>query len=158
MIDLYRRGTQTLLAPLALLLVLSCGEERDGDDGNGAAQLPNCPAVAAVADESCEDIYATCTYMDCEGAGVTTATCRTDKLWDVTERPCNETHCAGDVCAPGEICVVLGSGYPRPSCVENTCGTGPIGCECPGCPAEATGCTSYGLGVECNMCNAEICP
>ena len=95
--------------------------------------------------------------MDCADVGVSTATCRTDGRWDLATTACGEVYCEQETCAPGFICVVSVAGFPQGECVENTCGEGPIGCECPGCPDGANGCSQNGLAIQCNTCQAEVC-
>jgi hypothetical protein len=95
--------------------------------------------------------------MDCAAAGVGTATCRSDNRWDLTSAACGEVSCENETCAPGFICIRSVAGFPQGACVENTCGDGPIVCDCPGCPDDANACTSLGLTVECNTCQAEMC-
>jgi hypothetical protein len=136
---------------LPFVLALACG----GDD-----QQPDfdCPDMVPAHDAPCDEPNATCTYMDCTDVGVSTATCRTDKLWDIATAACGEVSCENETCAPGFICVVSIAGFPQGACVENPCGDGPIGCECPGCSNGDNGCSSYGLTLECNTCQASICP
>ncbi len=99
----------TLSVPLSLLaLTAACG-----DDVEETAQQANCPGGVPVEDDGCAKTFATCTYMDCATFGVATATCRTDALWDVSERACAEFECVNETCGPGQICVVSGSGFPQ---------------------------------------------
>ena len=146
-----------MLRRIGLCALLIASHACGGDDQETLPSV-NCPDSMPAEDDACDETYATCTYMDCATFGVATATCRTDALWDVTETACTDFECVGETCGAGQICVVSASGYPQGSCVDNRCGAGPIGCGCPGCPNSANGCTSQGIGIECNTCNAEICP
>jgi hypothetical protein len=142
----------------AIACAWACGKHSDDaegsetDDGFGNT----CPDVVPLQDEACAEMYAMCTYMRCDDFGIATATCRDDLLWDVATRACEEVYCQQETCAPGFICVMTVAGFPSGSCVENTCGEGPIGCECPGCGDLP--CSANGLTIECNACMAEICP
>jgi hypothetical protein len=138
------------LALIGLLVVGGCRDS--GDD-----EAPYvCPELVPSHDGECDRVHAECTYMSCDEFGVATATCRDDRRWDVETRACSEVSCEQETCAPGFICVRTVAGVPSGSCVENGCGEGPIGCECPGCGDLP--CTSRGLVVECNACMSEICP
>jgi hypothetical protein len=139
---------------LPFTLALACGADGSNDD---APAPVDCPDLVPAHDDPCDEPNATCTYMDCADVGVSTATCRTDNRWDVTTAACGEVYCHNETCAPGFVCVVSIAGFPQGACVENPCGDGPIGCDCPGCPDGANGCTSNGLTLECNTCQAEIC-
>ncbi|HLT40175.1 MAG TPA: hypothetical protein VK034_28035 [Enhygromyxa sp.] len=150
---------RSIALSLALVCLAGCGrdsgDEADGnetDDGLGFS----CPDVAPVPDDACEQANATCTYMSCDDFGVATATCRDDLRWDLDTRACGEVFCHQETCAPGFICVTTTAGFPSGSCVENSCGQGPIGCECPGCGDLP--CTANGLTIECNACMSDICP
>jgi hypothetical protein len=138
-------------------LALACTDSSADGGGNDGPDPVMCPDTVPVHDDPCDQTNATCTYMDCADVGVSTATCRTDGRWDLAVAECGEVFCENETCAPGFVCVVSVAGFPQGACVENTCGDGPIGCECPGCPDGANGCTSWGLTLECNTCQAEIC-
>jgi hypothetical protein len=142
---------------VALACVVGCGENSDDegnetDDGFGHS----CPDALPLVDDACDQVYLTCTYMNCGDVGVATATCRDDRRWDVETRACEEVVCEQETCAAGFVCVKTVAGFPNGSCVENTCGEGPIGCECPGCGELP--CTANGLTIECNACSSDVCP
>lgn len=139
-----------MFSVLVFVTLLAC-KGNDGDDSSDYV----CPAMPAH-DDACDQVFATCTYMNCDDFGVATATCRDDRRWDLELRACEEIFCEQETCAPGFICVRTVAGAPSGSCVENTCGDGPIGCECPGCGDLP--CTSQGLSIECNACMSDICP
>jgi hypothetical protein len=138
-------------------LALACTDPAADGGGNDGPDPVMCPDTVPAHDDPCDETNATCTYMDCTDVGVSTATCRTDGRWDLAVAECGEVFCENETCAPGFVCVVSVAGFPQGACVENTCGEGPIGCECPGCPDAANGCTSWGLTLECNTCQAEMC-
>lgn len=150
---------------LGLLLVLTgasaCNNDAAGNDDAGGNETDDgfgasCPDALPQVDDACEQVYATCTYMRCDDYGVATATCRDDGRWDVETRACEQLECVQETCPPGFICRRTAAGAVIGSCVENTCGERPIGCECPGCAGND--CTANGLILECNACHADICP
>lgn len=139
----------------AIVTALACTD--DSTDSQDTQSQFACPEGAPEADAPCERANATCTYMSCDEFGVATATCRDDLRWDIATSECGEIFCEQETCAPGFICVRTVAGFPSGTCVENTCEGGPIGCECPGCP-EGQSCSSQGTTIECNACNADVCP
>ena len=137
---------------LLIVSILVGGCHNSGDEEPAYV----CPEAVPEHDDACDRVNAECTYMSCDDYGVATATCRDDLRWDVDTQACGEVFCEQETCAPGFICVRTVAGFPSGSCVENSCGEGAIGCECPGCGDLP--CSSRGLVIECNACMSDICP
>jgi len=102
--------------------------------------LPTCPQTPPANAASCGAVDFSCIYEDCAGAGRTQAVCASG-TWTVQNAACSTTECAGAgatttmlTCAAGKICVRTTSGggayTVQPSCVDNTCGKGPVSPEC----------------------------
>jgi hypothetical protein len=116
----------------------------------------------------------TCIYEDCAGSGRTLARCGTEilgpdnvqKRWSVQTAPCGETvQCSqananGTTCALGDVCLVRAGGALIVECVESSCGTGPIGCDCvSGCSGACSlSGTTEGATLSCNTCPSGLCP
>ena len=139
-----------------------------GGEGGGAAQAPACPAVPP-ANTACDSDGQVCYYEDCAGLGRSVATCQkrggpVDR-WSVESVACDVVHCTGlpgaMSCASGQVCAVSQGGTISGMCVQATCGTGPITCECAhaSCADCAiSGTPQQGFTVSCNSCPQGGCP
>jgi hypothetical protein len=107
--------------------------------------LPPCPQAPPANGAACGPVAVsqTCYYEDCAGAGRTVATCAAGtSVWAVTTGACATIACEatpdspnGIACPAGKVCVLITSSGPIPptttsTCVDHTCGTGPITSEC----------------------------
>lgn len=113
-----------------------------GDAGNvatgearvsGGAATP-CPDTVPLHPDSCRPEGQTCFYEDCSGAGRSVVTCE-NGVWHVNVGACEEVQCAypsTTTCPPGQLCAVTAGDTLSARCIENTCGKGPITCECAG--------------------------
>ena len=136
--------------------------------GGGAAQAPACPAVPSP-NTACDSDGQVCYYEDCAGLGRSVATCQkrggpVDR-WSVDSVACDAVHCTGlpgsMSCASGQVCAVSQGGTISGMCVQATCGTGPITCECAhaSCADCAiSGTPQQGFTVTCNSCPQGGCP
>ena len=114
---------------------------------------------------SCSSIGQTCLYEDCAGAGRTVATCTT-RTWQVTTGACNSVYCEPNpdspyalTCAAGQVCVITtssgGALIVTPTCVQHSCGTGPISPQC--VPSLSGTCTaSYSPGGAIFRCQVVV--
>lgn len=128
--------------------------------GSGGGDVP-CPSEAPAAGSECSGA-SYCVYEDCTGAGRSIATC-SESAWSVSTTACSETFTCligGGQCNAGEICLIHAGGAISQRCVPNTCGTGPVECDC------AEGCFDYcrvevspeqGITVICNTCPVGQC-
>ena len=104
-----------------------------------ACPTPTCPQAPPTNALSCGSVDFSCFYEDCGGAGRTLADC-SGGTWKVQTAACSSTTCTGIgptttlTCAAGKLCVLTTSGggahIVQPSCVDNTCGQGPISPQC----------------------------
>jgi hypothetical protein len=105
--------------------------------------LPACPLDPPANGSACGPVPVsqTCYYEDCAGAGRTVATCSTGaSTWQVTTGPCAAIACedpsasSGLTCPAGMVCIITrssgGTLMTTSTCVDHTCGTGPITPEC----------------------------
>ena len=141
-----------------------------GNGGSGGATLtPTCPATAPLGASPCVPGGPICYYEDCAGAGRTVASCQKQGMpgfsWSVETAACATVQCFGIPgalsCASGQVCSVTQGGAISGMCVQSTCGSGPITCEC--AHAACTDCTTYGgteqgFTVTCNTCPQGGCP
>jgi hypothetical protein len=108
-----------------------------------------------------------CHYEDCGGAGWTLSICSSKDVglgnlqrgWWMSRWPCgSEVQCAGadgNTCDVNQVCLVRQGGALLSDCVEHSCGTGPIGCDCvEGCSGQCvtTG-GEQGPSIICNTCS-----
>jgi hypothetical protein len=129
-----------------------------GGSGTGGVSAPNpCPDTPPTDGTPCTEAEAAlCTYVDCNGAGWTNARCQAPvvAMWLVQNKPCEPVTCSGGdlVCEPGQVCVETRGGPLGIECMDNPCGTGPQGCDCPGvCDT----CSSFSNDtLVCNACPA----
>jgi hypothetical protein len=104
--------------------------------------LPVCPQAPPRNGAACGPLTQTCYYEDCAGAGRTMANC-TSGAWKVKTSACATVDCeiapdidpSGIICPAGQICILTDSSGALPpmttaTCVDHTCGTGPITSEC----------------------------
>jgi hypothetical protein len=105
-----------------------------------ACAPPTCPQTPPTSGSDCGSFDHSCTYEDCANAGRTQAACASG-TWTIQTAACAAQACAGEgtnavtiTCSAGKICVRTTSGggayLVYPSCVDNTCGNGPITPEC----------------------------
>jgi hypothetical protein len=105
--------------------------------------LPACPPAPPGNGAACGPVPVsqTCYYEDCAGAGRTVATCSVGVgAWQVTSNPCAALACedpnfpSGLTCPAGKVCIITksigGALMTTSTCVDHTCGTGPITPEC----------------------------
>ncbi len=123
--------------------------------------LPACPQAPPANGASCGPLARTCYYEDCSGIGRTVAVC-TGRAWQVTTGACASVYCEPNVdspyalsCQAGKVCVVnrSGGGAPiaTPTCLDHSCGTGPITPQC--IPSLNGVCTAtYSLGGAIVTC------
>lgn len=100
---------------------------------------PTCPQAPPTNASACGSVDFSCFYEDCNGAGRTQANC-SGNTWQVQTGACTSVTCTGVgptttlTCVPGQFCVLTTSGggahIVQPSCVDNTCGQGPISPQC----------------------------
>lgn len=129
--------------------------------GGGAPDAPPCPIAAPASATSCASNGQVCFYEDCSGAGRSVATCRIG-TWTVDVGPCEAVQCAypaNMTCPSGQLCSVAVGGTLTVRCVENSCGTGPITCDCvsscAGCLV--TGDLNRGVSLSCSTCPSGTC-
>jgi hypothetical protein len=137
-----------------------------GPSGSGGTSGRGCPASAPAEGGLCPPalLGMPCFYDDCGGSGVRKkATCITAipeignpiQQWTVTTSACEPIDCLAMACQTGQVCVILEGGARFGQCAPQSCGTGPIECDCvTGCHA---GCTFSGFGpaatFTCNTCS-----
>jgi len=134
------------------------GAATGGATGTGGAPPASCPGAAPQAGAACTT-STTCYYEDCTDAGRTVAMCASG-AWMVTTAPCGSTICMGMTCPAGQICVESGGGALLVSCVQSTCGTGPISCGClQSCAGSCSlsGSAQSGFILYCNTCTSNQC-
>lgn len=132
----------------------------EGAGGSGGA-APGCPDAPPSAGSECESSGQVCGYEDCGGVGRTVAHCL--DTWVVETAACDDTvTCQGfgaaDPCGYGQVCVVLLSGIAQQLCVDNTCGDGPVSCDCiEGCygVCGVVGDAAIGITISCNACPSQ---
>ena len=146
--------------------VTSGGAHSDGGSGGGATSR-GCPSVVPGTGNDCAPnlLGLVCFYEDCSGSsGRARATCATAipeignpvQRWIVDKTPCeSRVDCAGVSCAAGEVCVIYEGGARFGQCGVQTCGAGPIECNCvSGC---SVGCVlssaEGGPAFTCNTCS-----
>jgi len=113
-----------------------------GAGGSGGMLGRGCPASAPSEGSPCPPpalLGVTCFYDDCSGAGVRKkATCTTAipelgnpvQLWSVATSACEPLRCDAMTCSTGQVCVILEGGARIGQCAPQSCGTGPIECQC----------------------------
>jgi hypothetical protein len=134
----------------------------DGAGGSGPISL--CPAAPPSDGDECTTSSFLCAYEDCGAAGRTVAYC--SGTWSVELAPCDApVVCGGSFgfgeCAADEVCLVSAGGAVSQECVQNTCGDGPLECDClTGCFGECalSGSATMGLTMSCNTCPDASCP
>jgi hypothetical protein len=132
--------------------------DADSDsDTDADADADACPPAPPADAAACASMGLTCTYQDCGGDGVTSASCDA-MAWDVSVQECGTLDCGGQTCGLGQLCRERASGAYLVECVDNPCGTGPITCECAGAVCfDGDTCSTNGLTVLCNS-NCNECP
>lgn len=132
----------------------TCGQGGSGGVSGGSNPCPTTPPTDGTPCTEAEAAF--CTYHDCAGAGETNARCQAPVLsmWLVETKPCEPVECAGGdlTCEQGQICMESRGGALGITCIDDPCGEGPQGCDCPGVCAT---CTSFsGNTMVCNECPA----
>jgi hypothetical protein len=132
------------------------------DGGPDAPAARTCPNAAPRDGDGCASAQS-CFYEDCAGAGRTVATC-VQGAWSVTNGPCNTFACQSGItatsCEAGKVCVAIASGFPVTLCVTNSCGTGPVSCDCvDSCigTCSVRGTAADGIAIDCNPCSPDGC-
>lgn len=138
-----------------------------GASGSGGTAGRGCPALAPTQAAGCTTptpLGITCFYDDCGGSGVRKkASCTTAipaignpvQQWMVETSACEQLDCANTTCSVGQACVIFEGGARFGQCAAQSCGTGPIECNCvtgcyPGCVL-----SNFGTGATftCNTCS-----
>jgi hypothetical protein len=135
-----------------------------GSAGGGGATGTPCPSAPPLNGSPCagQDCY----YEDCAGLGRTIALCHPEGTFQVQTTACTAVACSlsavgGPSCPAGMICMQVAGGAVSDTCVSNTCGTGPIGCNClTSCVGTCTvSGNAQGTEVSCNTCpQGQFCP
>jgi len=131
--------------------------------GSGGDSGSACPPEPPVNGGTCEGLGLGCAYEDCDGAGRSIAQC-TQGTWFVDTGACGEAvNCSAgsDVCAAGEICLVMAGGALLSECVPNTCDGEAVTCDCiESCVGECPvyGTVEMGITITCNTCPSGLCP
>jgi len=127
------------------------------DAGPDVPAAMTCPDAAPQDGDGCVATQS-CFYEDCSGAGRTVATC-VQGAWSVTSGACNTFACQSGItatsCDAGKVCVAIASGFPVTLCVANSCGTGPVSCDCvESCTGSCSvrGTAADGIVIDCNPC------
>lgn len=139
-----------------------------GNGGTAGTSASACPSTAPGNGNLCPDFVGrTCYYDDCGGRGRIKAMCATTipnvgnpiQQWSIETFPCGvDAECADsgvDPCPVGKVCLTLEGGALITECVDHTCGTGPIECDCvTGCFGVCTPNTMDGaITYRCNTCS-----
>lgn len=142
------------------------GGASSGHAGTATSSTSNaatCPAQAPLASSPCARTGLECIYQSCSTTGISVAICQ--GTWSVTSHPCPaEVQCSAMVstngCSPGQICLTLAGGAYMESCIDNTCGAGPIDCSCLSSCSGVCKLNAYstGLALMCNTCPQGGCP
>jgi hypothetical protein len=131
-----------------------------GSGGGGGSAASACPSSVPTLNASCT-VPRTCYYEDCTDTGRTLARC-VDGAWSLDTGPCaTGVSCQAQTCPVGQVCVERIGGALIAECVQNTCGTGPIGCDClQSCAGTCTvgGSVPSGITIMCNTCPTNTCP
>jgi hypothetical protein len=138
----------------------SGGSNSAGMGNTGGATGAPCPEMPPQAGAPCAELGQTCAYEDCAGGGRTIARCQ-QQAWSIDSGTCEDTvFCNNIQCDAGQICLTVASGALLQQCVENTCGSGPVGCDCiDGCSGECVVVGSAsGIHISCNACPSGLCP
>ena len=113
-----------------------------GSSGSGGLSTRGCPASAPSAGTPCPPtlLGLTCYYDDCGASGTKKkAACFTaipeignpQQLWAVQTFPCEpRVDCAATTCYADHVCVILEGGARIGQCSNQSCGSGPIECNC----------------------------
>ena len=121
-----------------------------GGSSAGGSTASNCPQSPPSNGATCLSQFS-CTYLDCSGAGRVTATCD-GSVFAVSSVACDTPpiRCGVTDCAVGQICLEQYSGTASRTCVNNSCGTEALSCDCAAslCPKGWT-CTTTGVTVQC---------
>jgi len=132
-----------------------------GGVGGRSMSVPPCPGAAPTSGDSCGSNGQRCFYEDCTGAGRSVATC-VGGAWSVEVGACEPVQCSypsNMMCQTGQLCSVSAGGALLVSCLQNSCGKGPITCACAGSCADCaiTGSLSLGVSLTCNACPSGTC-
>ncbi|HKO50384.1 MAG TPA: hypothetical protein VJV79_21825, partial [Polyangiaceae bacterium] len=131
-----------------------------GAAGGAGAPTLGCPATPPVVGSACASNHEACFFEDCSGVGRTAATCE-GGTWTVRTTACGAVQCLSGTCSSGQICAVTQGGAQIATCVESTCGTGPLTCACAGASCSICsigGTIEQGITVTCNTCPQGGCP
>jgi hypothetical protein len=117
--------------------------------GSGGSPVEPCPASVPGNGAPCSGSFQ-CTYLDCDGAGHTSAFCNGTTV-STEVLPCTAIACGAGECAPPSICLEHMGGRVT-ECVDNPCGEQAITC---GCADELCGptetCSVTGAIVHCEQ-------
>lgn len=110
---------------------------------------PRCPVQLPKAGAACDNPAMDCSYVDCKGVGQTSVHCYRGKTILETT-PCAAFACGGGAeCHGDQICVERQDGSHSTRCIENSCGTKAVSCECAGSVCKADTCSTQGRTVRC---------
>jgi hypothetical protein len=135
-----------------------------GGDSGGAGGGETCPSTPPLNGSPCSG--RDCYYEDCVGAGRTIARCHPEGTFEVQTTACTAVSCSlsadgGASCQAGTICLRFAGSPVSENCVSNSCGTGPIGCDClSSCVGTCTlSGNAHGIGIICGICPpGQLCP
>jgi hypothetical protein len=120
-----------------------------GSDGGDAGS--GCPASPPADGSPCTG--SSCFYQICASAGRVAATCA-NGTWSVKSAPCAAFSCStGTPCQPNDLCVEHAGVPMKRECVSNSCGMGPVSCDCvPSCAGVCTvsGTAESGIHIACD--------
>ena len=165
--------TRFLFASLLMVLLCSCSNDRrgvvDGSAGSDAgsdagadtdaATAPSaCPADPPVDGTACDQTLP-CQYFRCADVGLVTAQCL-GLTWAVGETPCDTFECFGETCGPDQLCLDMSGGAAIGQCVDNPCGTAPVGCGCLDtiCATRGDDCMYFGSRTFRCSAGCDKCP
>lgn len=138
-----------------------------GSGGSGASSTRGCPQSAPGNGAPCQPPVPglTCYYDDCGATGAKTkAHCYTaipeignpQQLWMVEKFPCEpRVDCSGITCPVDQVCVIFQGGAQVGQCSDQSCGSGPLECNCVKSCYEGCVLSSAGNDVTftCNTCS-----
>ncbi|HEY6726723.1 MAG TPA: hypothetical protein VI197_21965 [Polyangiaceae bacterium] len=134
-----------------------------GPGGSGGVPDDTCPSEPPVGNTPCKFFGGHCAYEDCAGSGRSVAVCP-QGTWFVETSACSDmVYCSGgsEICAAGEVCLVMAGGAFLQECVPNTCEGQAVDCDCTeGCFGDCTTFASAqtGITITCNTCPEGNCP
>jgi hypothetical protein len=149
------------------------GTAESGGADSGGTSARECPDEVPGNGTPCPSALrgSACYYDDCNGLGRRSrAVCpalqpgdTSAPSWLIDTFACDEAADCGSAsaqsCPVGQVCLIMEGGAPITTCVEHSCGAGPIECDCvEGC---FDGCypssKSEGVSFTCNACSEPIC-